>query len=184
MSVILQEIIDQFWITAEDAPWTPKTDAVPLNQIRTWMKSGDIEILGYAYSMLDDARFRITPALSLDEYIEFLEHYYGRCFRENPQGEWADSSYSAGWDLVHVFVRLWDDEEVPRSVLAGLKEWLAAVYRDGDERLQTCIKHATLEHLFERTPIKKYFSSWKDDPVLTEAFREASLWRRKTPLSG
>jgi hypothetical protein len=30
-------------------------------------------------------------------------------------------SYSAGWDLVGVFIKLWDDGSVPRELLLELK---------------------------------------------------------------
>jgi hypothetical protein len=61
---------------------------------------------------------------------------------------------------------------------------MAALYKEGDQRLRTCIVQATLEHLFERKPIKKYFSDWKQNPMLRDAFEEASLLRKKTSLSG
>jgi hypothetical protein len=117
----LDRIIKQHWISADNAEWIPKTDTIPLHDIREWTKSCDIEVLGYVYSMLNNSRFCIVPPISLDEYISFLKHYCGRCFRENPDGEWSDGSYSAGWDLVGVFIKLWDREDVSRSVLADLQ---------------------------------------------------------------
>jgi hypothetical protein len=51
----------------------------------------------------------------------------------NPNGEWSDSSYSAGWDLVGVFVTLWDDKTVPRELLEDLKAWIGGVYKNGDD---------------------------------------------------
>jgi hypothetical protein len=112
-----------------------------------------------------------------------VEHYYGRCFRENPDGEWSDSAYSAGWDLVGVFIELWDNDSVPREHLLDLKEWIAGLYKTGNAGLRTCVVNATLEHLFERKPIRKYFSDWRKDPLLAAAYGEACLWDIKTPLS-
>jgi len=51
----------------------------------------------------------------------WIKRYYGRSFLENPDGEWSDSSYSAGWDLVRVFIKLWDNKTVPRELLNELK---------------------------------------------------------------
>jgi hypothetical protein len=115
--------------------------------------------------------------------VVWAKHYYERCLRENPEGKWANSAYSAGWDLVGFFLSLWDDESVPRKLLLDLKKWLADLYKDADENLRNCIVLATLEHLFERKPIRKYFADWCDDPILARAYEEACLWNGKTPLS-
>jgi hypothetical protein len=145
-----------------------------------------VKILRYWDSqnaMLHDGRLRIEPPLGVEDYIAWIKRYYGRCFLENPNGEWSDSSYSAGWDLVRVFIRLWDDKTVPRELLEELKAWIGGVYKNGDDRLRTCIVNASLEHSFERKPIRKYFADWRHDATLTVAYDQASLWDRKTPLS-
>jgi hypothetical protein len=167
----------------EDAEWTPKTSVVPLNEVQLWMTSDDIEVLGFVDSVIHEHRFRIEPPLPTGEYVKWVKHYCGRCFRENPDGEWSDSSYSAGSELVRIFIVLWDNEAVPRSALQDLKNWIAETYKSGDQRLRTCIVHATLEHLFERKPIRQYFSDWQSDAELVRAYREASLWDITTPLS-
>lgn len=97
-----EEIIDMLWNHPENAEWTPKIEVIPGALFRQWMACEDIEVLGFVYSKLDDHRFRIEPELSLDEYLRFVRHYYERCLVENPDGEWSDSRYSAGWDLVNV----------------------------------------------------------------------------------
>ena len=103
MSDSLQEIISRLWTTPENAEWTPKTDVIPLSDLQRWMESSDIEILGLTHHLLSDRRFRIEPPISLSKYVEFTKHYCERCLRENPDGEWSDSRYSAGWDLVNIF---------------------------------------------------------------------------------
>ena len=179
----LQKLIERLWIAPENAEWTPKTTVVPLSELQSWMTSDDIEVLGYVDSVVHEPRFRIEPPLSTDDYVKWVKHYCGRCFRENPDGEWSDSSYSAGWELVRIFIVLWDNETVPRSALQELKNWIAETYKSADERLRTCIVQATLEHLFERKPIRHYFSDWKRDAELAKAYREACLWDMITPLS-
>ena len=185
MSGTLQEIIDKLWIAPKHAEWTPKTDVVSLSDVHEWAKSSDIEILGFTHGLIHNGRFRIEPALSLTEYKEFVKHYFERCLREDPQGEWSDSRFSAGGGLVNIFAGLWRDSSVPRAVLKELKNWLGDLYKAGDAEIRTCLVTATLEHLFEQKDIRLFFSDWKDDEVLAVAHREASEWYQgggSTPL--
>jgi hypothetical protein len=176
MSESLQEIITKLWVTPEHAEWTLKTDVVALSDVQRWMASGDIEILGFTHALLSDRRLRIEPPISLSEYIEFTKRYYERCLRENPDGEWSDSSYSAGMDLVNIFAGLWRDSSVPRPVLTDLKKWLGQLYKEGDSGIRTCIVQATLEHLFEQKDLREFFSDWLKDEVLGLTHQEASDW--------
>ena len=176
MSEGLREIINKLWIAPENAEWTLKTDVVPLSDLRRWLKSDDIEIVGFAHSLIDDDRFRIEPALTVNEYKDFLKHYFERCLREDPQGEWSDDRYSAGREMVNIFASLWRDSSVPREVLKELKVWLGDLYKEGDEKIRKCLVNATLEHLFERKDIREFFSDWKNDKVLAVAHKEASDW--------
>lgn len=111
----------------------------------------------------------------------WIKRYYTRCFLQNPDGEWSGSSCSAGWDLVRVFITLWDNKTVPRELLHELQAWIEGLYKNGDNRLRTCIVHATLEHLFEREPIRKYFVEWRNDATLAIMRRVSG--NKKTPLS-
>ena len=185
MSETLREIINKLWIAPDDAEWTPKTDTVQLGDVRRWSKSEDIEILGFTSALIDDARFRIEPPLTPTEYKVFVIHYYERCLKEDPNGEWSDSRYSAGATLVNIFGSLWRDSSVPREIVKELKDWLGRLYTEGDEKLRTCIVTATLEHLFEQKDIREFFSDWKKHPVLAIAHKEACEWYLgggKTPL--
>lgn len=185
MSDTLREMIDKLWIAPNNAEWTPKTDTVQLSDIREWSKSEDIEILGFVAALIHDARFRIHPPLTPDEYKDFVVQYYGRCLEEDPKGEWADSRYSAGATLVNIIASLWRDSSVPREIVRDLKGWLGKLYTEGDEGLRTCIVTATLEHLFEQKDIREFFYDWKARPVLAIAYKEASEWYLgggKTPL--
>lgn len=181
--ITVASLIDRFWIAPECGEWTPKTDLLSLDEVKIWMQSSDIQVLGFVYAMIHDHRFRIEPPLPVLDYVAWAKHYYERCLLENPEGKWANSAYSAGWDLVGFFFSLWDDESVSRKLLLDLKKWLAKLYTTADEGLRLCIVNATLEHLFERKDIRKYFSDWQQDPVLAPAYKEACLWEGKTPLS-
>jgi hypothetical protein len=172
----LQELIDKLWISPEHAEWTPKTDVVTLCDVREWARNSDIEILGFTHSLIHDGRFRIEPALPLNEYKDFVKHYFERCLREDPQGEWSDDRYLAGGEMVNIFASLWRDSSVPREVLKELKVWLGDLYKEGDEKIRTCIVQATLEHLFEQKDIREFFSDWKNDKMLAVAHKDACDW--------
>ena len=153
------------------------------------MNDSDIDVLGAVYGFImnvKDAR-RVDPPLLYSDYQKFLLSYYERCFLEDPQSVWADSRYSAGWDFVNWFSHIWEDDSIPRSGVAELKELLARLYREGDEKLRTCIVTATLEHLFEQKSIRKYFEDWRTATVLGTAYQQAMEWANaggKSPLGG
>ena len=154
------------------------------SDVLKWMGSSDMEVLGALYHTITDRRFssRIDPPLSFDEYQSFARVYFGRCFRESPNGTWSDSRYSAGWDLVNWIVSLWKDEH--RRAVDEWKAWLGEMYKQGDEELRTCIVTATLEHLFEQRGMLKHFADWKADPVLAIAYDEAAEWVDRGGRSG
>ena len=106
MTESLQEIISRIWVTRENAEWTPKTDVISLSDIQRWMASSDIETLAFTHNLLGESRFRIEPAISIEEYIHFTKHHYERCLLENPDGEWSASRYIAGGELVNIFASL------------------------------------------------------------------------------
>jgi hypothetical protein len=139
------------------------------------MKSEDMEVLGFLFSMMDESRMKVEPRLTIREYLDFAKLYSERCFKENPDGEWSDSRYSAGWNLVGIFCWFWDNNPEP-AILSELKDWIASLYLEGDSDLRLCLETAALEHLFERKDVRKFFSDWGRDPILKAAFENASLW--------
>jgi len=176
MDESLKAIVSRLWVTHENAEWVTKTDVLPLNDLHEWMTNKDIEVLGFVHAMLHDSRFRIEPPIEQVDYIKFVKHYVQRCLQENPNGEWSDSRYSAGGDLVNVFASLWRDPLVPRPVLTDLKTWLGKLYKESNREIRTCIVHATLEHLFEQKDIRQFFSDWQEDELLKAAYGEACEW--------
>lgn len=183
--ITLNEIIDKLWFHPENDEWTPKVAVIPGADFRQWMANQDIEVLAFTYHLLGDHRLRVEPELSLDEYLKFVRHYYERRFIENPDGEWSDSRYSAGWDLVNVLAFHWDNPQVPKSVTEDWKRWLADIYKKGSQELRTCIVTATLEHLFEQGVFRKFFADWMKDPILRKPYQQALEWYvggGRTPL--
>src|SRR5260221_8676616 len=140
MTSALEKLIDLLWVV-DPGPqgWRPRNTSIPLDELRKWMKSEDIEVLGHTYVVLNDSRFYVDPLLPEDEYREFAMHYYERGLHENPDGDCSDTRYSAGWDIVRWFVRLWDDIATPRSVLGEIKAWIERLYKEGNDTLRKCL---------------------------------------------
>jgi hypothetical protein len=183
MSIILDEILD---VLGPDH--ARRAEPIARDTVSRRMSSDDLEALGATRHLLDIKEFRerILPPLSSDEHQAFFLRYSERCILEDPQGEWADSRYEAGWALVGWFRGLWSDKTVPRQKPLEIKQMLGRLYTTGDTAVRTCLVTATLEHLFEDRRIAKYFEDWKKDPVLATAYAEGMLWSEKggkSPLS-
>lgn len=163
-------------IEALETPQSERT-SIPDSRVRRWMKSEDADTLGAAYAFLSKADHlqRVTPALSFQDVFEFMLRYYGFCFRKDPKSRWANSRYSAGWDLVGWFTQMWDENQ-DKKYLEDIKSFLGKLYLAGDPELRECIEHAVLEHLFERKDILQFFSDWRDNPQLRPAYDEGKLW--------
>ena len=154
----------------------PGGRAIPRQRVLEWMRTGDIECMGAIYSLISDDFDRIQPALQFAEYHPFVLTYFQRCLLDDPQSEWAETRYGAGHNIMAWFVWSWRDPDQRTTTIPALKEWLAALYVDGDSDVRTCLVQATLEHLFENREVADYFSDWKDGPVLSTAYREAMEW--------
>ncbi len=180
-SVSLDEILREFGVNNS----REGSSTIPLEKLKYWMESGDIEVLGAVASFIADARYfeRIKPPIGFDDTHAFLLRYFKRCFLENPDGEWADSRYSAGRDVYLWFVSLWHKKNTRSVVFDDYKALLASLYRKGDAELRACIVTATLEHLFETSSIRKFFADWKEDPILTQAYAEAAEWVRERKVA-
>lgn len=162
-------------------PESPNTSLVPRDKVLRWMQNSDIEVMGRTFYFITDRRhyLRIDPPLQFENYHPFVLRYYERCFRENPEDKtWALGRYPAGWSFVNWFVGLWNDRKIPRRALQDLKDLLAGLYKDGDSALRECLVTATLEHLFERRQIAKYFTDWQQDSTLRIAYEDGMAWSK------
>jgi hypothetical protein len=176
MDSTLEKIIDTFGL-----PENPKTERIAKSSVLEWMSLDDMEVLGAVYTFIMKSRHasRIFPALEFGDYMKFLMMYYERCFIENQEGEWACGRYSAAWEFNGWFRSLWKDSKVDRKNLVKLKEWLAGIYKRGDEPIRRCIVDGALEHLFENPKIAIFFNDWKKDKLLAKAYAEAAMWPEK-----
>ena len=145
--------------------------------VRESMKSKDRDLIDATYVLLNSAHFqRIVPQLSFDEIFGFMLKYYALFLKDNPtpRGK-PPMRYSAGWDLVAWFCHLWNSG-TEKSYFERIKSKLADLYKSGDPDLKQAIRHAIIEHLFERKAIRKFFADWKKDPELRPAYDEGMLW--------
>ena len=152
---------------------------VSRDQIMRWALGEDLETLGALNCLLFDPKEsrRIEPNLTLAEYMEATLPYLERCLREDPQGQWADSRWSAGYLLTNWIKDVWADERF-RPQVDDFRDWLAKIYKSTDEPdLRLCLVQATLEHLFEDDGLAERFARWRDDAELRAAYEEAKLWK-------
>lgn len=168
---MLQEITNELMAPANERK------NVPQSRVREWMKSQDADSLGATYVFLSKAEHtgRVIPPLEFDPVFDFMLRYYEFCLKTNPQSEWANNAYSAGWDLVGWFVWMWDEKRNKRYFEA-MKSMLAKLYLAGEPELKKCIEQAVVEHLFERKDIMAFFSDWRDNPHLRPAYEEGKVW--------
>ena len=168
---MLQEIIKEL-----ETP-TAERKSITESRVRHWMQNEDTDTLGATYAFLSKPEHvaRVTPPLSFDQVFDFMLRYYEFCLKTDPKSKWANSSYSAGADLVGWFVRMWDEKR-ERKYVEVIKSMLERLYVTGGPELRKCIEHAIVEHLFERKPIRKFFGDWRNNPKLRPAYEEGMLW--------
>jgi hypothetical protein len=133
--------------------------------------------LGATYSVLMNAKViqRIAPSLSFDEVFGFFLRYYEFCLKNDPHGEWVDNRFTAGCDFVSVFVSSWDEGR-DKKYFQEMKSLLRRLYIEGPGELKNSIEQAIVEHLFERSDIREFFSDWRDNPQLRPEYDAGKLW--------
>jgi len=144
----------------------------------TWTKSASLEDLQILSELIFKKSFyeRISPFLSINDYQNLLLGYYRRCIIENPKNDDLTSRYEACWELLSWFNNLWKDKDENHKQLLEIKEYLSDLYRNGDKEIRHAIIYAVLEHLFENATIRRFFYDWKDCPLLSDAYKSASLF--------
>jgi hypothetical protein len=178
---------DEAQVIAEIVARVESSEPIPRATALTWLHSDILEVQGVAEYVLFEcgACTRVHPYLSVRDYVDFMMPYYERCLKENPDGEYAPSSFMAGAEIVGGFLHLWREGSTPRELLEEMRDWLERLYREGDAGMRGCLETATLEHLFEYAEIAHFFASWQDDPVLAPGYEAAMEWGRdhERPIS-
>jgi hypothetical protein len=173
MTALFEEIAQELKRTRNEG--TP----IPQSRVRDWMEreDADADAFGATYVFLSKAEHtgRVAPPLEFDPVFHFMLRYYEFCLKTNPESKWANSSYSAGLDLVGWFVWMWDEKR-EEKYFESIKAMLEKVYVAGGPEIKKCIEKAVVEHLFERKDIRAFFSDWRDNPQLRPAYEEGKVW--------
>lgn len=169
MTDTLNQILDTF---------NDKNSPINKAQVLEWMQNSELEVIAAisCYISKKDITDRITPQLNFNETFAFLLHLYARLLKENVPGEWAESRYSAGREVVGLIKSLWRNDEINTEQFDKFKKWLADLFITGDSDLKECIVNSILEHLFEEPTLLAQFEDWKNDPRLVAAYSDSLLW--------
>jgi hypothetical protein len=153
-----------------------RDSSVSRKSLLTFAGSRSLSVLGLLAYVANRTNLsaRVIPPLSLDERQAILKAYWHRCIVENPaDSEFVGNRYISAGEVLGWIRCLWDDKSANTERMADMKEWLASLYRDGNEGIKTCIVQGTLEHLFQNRAIRHYFKDWKEDKELRTAYQEA-----------
>lgn len=141
------------------------------SDVERWIASGDLRVLMELNSLIFGQRKRVVPAMAAAEVCGFAEVYFKRLFLELPRGTYAMTLECISW-----FRALWSDPSAPRQFVQNLKHMLAEAYRSGNRVARARVVHGVLEHLCETPEIAAFFSDWKDDLELKDAYFQALKW--------
>jgi hypothetical protein len=153
-------------------------ERVPLTMLRACMNSEDPEMLGIACTVLSEHAECIEGELLPVEVWPFYIRYYEKCIREDPEGEWSDSRYSAAHDLMRWYKYIRNRADVPQHYLDDVRRMLRTVYESGDKTVKRAVIDGALEHLFEDDSIIVEFDEWRTTPHLMAAYESALEWSK------
>jgi hypothetical protein len=167
---MLREIVAEL-----ESPAGAMGSVISERKVRQWMATTDLEAMGALYALLSEPAqvARIRPPIDKLEVSAFLRHYFERCITENPQSEWADSRYSAGWDIAGLLKHWTKSKDLDSNELAEWARWLGELYKKGDDAIQLSIETATLEHVLDEPEVAELFADWLSDPTLAEGYRRS-----------
>jgi hypothetical protein len=143
-------------------------------KVREWMTTTDVDAMGALYALLSEPGqvARIKPSIDKYEVSAFLRRYFERCITENPESEWADSRYSAGWDIARWLKHWTKSKDLDSDELAEWATWLGELYKKGDSAIQLSIETAILEHVLDDPAIAQLFADWPKDPQLADGYQK------------
>jgi hypothetical protein len=151
-------------------------DTIPADTVLSWMSDHDLRVRGAVYFLLMEAGDNVAPPIAANESMSFMLNYLFDCLVQNPDSEdHLHSGFEAAWDLAAWVTRLADRVDTQRLIKQVVQK-LTDEYRVADTPTRNRIETGVVEHLMEKPSLRPYFSSWKDDPVLAEAYRLCLLW--------
>lgn len=154
--------------------------SVSKSLVKKWMASQSINVKGAIYYYVADGRYSkvIEPMMTFEDYFNFIVPYLLDCIKLDVDGEWVHNQYIAGHELVGWITDFWE-KDVHKKRLKEFKKTLALNFKEGDKGIKVAIVNGVLEHLFENSGIRKFFSDWREDPELKQAYEDAMLWNTK-----
>lgn len=170
MRQMLKEIARQL-----EASNSANASPIPRANVERWMKSSSINEMGATYALLMEpgAVKRIEPSIPSASVVTFLRRYFERCLKEDPKSDWANSRYSAGWDLARLLLLQARTKTKSRQELAGWISWVANLYKGSDEPVRQAIETSILEHVLAEPFFVKHFGEWRNDPKLRSALERS-----------
>ena len=151
--------------------------AIPLEHVRSWIRSPNLETRGAVYRLTDVAWTRITPKLSPNEQLKFMCSYLLECVATNPESrDHLHSGFEAAWEFAAWLKHMNSIGEDPIVKHAALE--LEALFRRGDPDTRVRIETGALEHILEEPALRGHFTHWENDSELAPTFRRSLEWGR------
>jgi len=149
---------------------------IPAALVRNWLAFPSLPVRAVAESLARAQFQRIEPSLSMEEVCDAVEVFYKECLIQGlKDSEYVPNRSIAGYGLVRWFRFLWKDPAVPREYLVRIKTMLRDLFLEKKVPMLDLV-NSVLEHLFEFADVQEFFSEWKSDPVLAEAYALAKEW--------
>lgn len=154
---------------------------IPLSHIEKWSGSLDVDVMGAVFYILTDENCyaNITPSPKIESYNDFFLRYFEYCILNDPDSNWADSRYTACYNVTKWFKYLWRNNKKNQLALKKIKTWLENICKQGDSNIQKSIEYGILEHLLDRNDVLNFFSNWKTDKSLKLVLDESLKYSKK-----
>jgi hypothetical protein len=147
--------------------------SIPAEKVRLWMNFPDLNGQGLVFDLLFEHPERLEGSIGDEETNSFFLRYLEQCLRDPVSGKYAHGRHMAGHSLRAWFQRLWNRTPDTEQTLISIRDTLSRVCREGSEATRDAVITSILEHLFVNADVVVFFQSWKDDPHLTEIYKEA-----------
>lgn len=172
-------LMDRNAFLQELAYYKQSSESIPIEKVLEWMETEDLGAMGAVSEIVTLVEFveRINTEIDQEILERFLYRYYERCLIEDPEDDYADNRYETCRSLLAWFQALPKDVDPDsNSFIVNMKYWMEEIYRRSDQDIRKAITYGALEHILEQERWQKFFSNWKNDPVLAESYDSAMEW--------
>src|SRR5215831_10451737 len=134
-------------------------------RLRAWMSNENPEVRHAVYGLLRGHSVHVSPALDRDECFRFFQDHLSRALKAAGGSNSALTRHGAAWEIAGWMAGLFRQQSGDKEVLVRLRDWIESMYLNGSADDRETLVNGALEHLFEDSKIRKFFSGWKKDPV-------------------